>query len=593
MAQNLHAPGPRRAADILALALSAVVVLTTYGIIAGTAKSELGSRTPGEAYYNRLVDGFAQGHLWLDLTPPAGLVNLPNPYDPKANAPFHRQMYEPGRIHDLSYYRGRLYLYFSVVPAVVLFLPFHWLTGAYVSHQEACFIFCGVGFLAGATLIDSIRRHCFPRAGPVAAAMATLCVGLVPLVPVVLQRPDVWEVAITASYAFWMLALLLLWEGLRRPNPSWAILLGTGVTAGLAIGCRPNEFLGAAILLLPLRRCVERDRSKGVAVAALLILPMAVIGAGLLAYNYARFGNVLEFGQKYQLSQEGQAESIVRHFDLGYLWYNFRLYFLEYPGWHSVFPFVRNAPHPPMPAGHGIVENPIAVLTLLPFILCAAAVPWGRRRLDEGPRRSLTEMVGAILVLFVAGAGPVCLYFTTCARYQLEFVPALVLLAAIGFLAIAADSEPGRPLLQGLLGASVCAAAASIALNLLTAVNLRGDADAWHGIILMRSGQYDQAIEWYRRSQRLQSDNIFALLGMADSFEREGKFAEAGIEFQRALVLLPNAPEQHLNYAYCLYRLRRWDEAIAECELALKLKPDFASARNAEAQIRRAQAGGP
>jgi tetratricopeptide (TPR) repeat protein len=593
MAQNLNATGPRRTADILALALSAVVVLTAYGIIACTAESELGSRTAGEAYYNRLVDGFTQGHLWLDLAPPAGLVNLPDPYDPKANAPFHRQMYEPGRIHDLSYYRGRLYLYFSVVPAVVLFLPFHWLTGAYVSHQGACFLFCGVGFLAGAALVDSIRRHCFPRAGPLAAAVATLCVGLVPLVPVVLQRPDVWEVAITASYAFWMLSLLLVWEGLRRPDPSWAVLLGTGMAVGLAIGCRPNEFLGAAILLLPLRRCLGRDRAKGVTVAATLITPLAVIGAGLLAYNYNRFGSIFEFGQRYQLSQEGEAESVVRHFDPGFLWYNFRLYFLEYPGWHPVFPFVRNAPHPPMPAGHGIVENPIGVLTLLPFILCAAAVPWGRRQLEAGPRRSLTEIIGAILVLFLSGAGPVCLYFTTCVRYQLEFVPALVLLAAIGFLAIASASEPGRPLLQALLGAAGCAAVASIAFNLLTAANLRGDADAWHGIILMRSGQYDQAIEWYRRSRRLQSDNVFAQLGMADSLEREGKFTEASIEFQRAIVLLPSSPEQHLNYAYCLYRLNRWNEAIAECEAALKLRPDFTPARNAEAQIRRAQGSAP
>jgi tetratricopeptide (TPR) repeat protein len=592
MAQEVTA-GPRRAAEILALALSAALVLAVYGVIAGTATSELGSRTAGEAYYNRLVDGFTQGHLWLDLAPPAGLVNLPNPYDPKANAPFHGQMYEPGRIHDLSYYRGRLYLYFSVVPAVVLFLPFHGLTGAYVSHQAACWIFCSVGFLAGAALVDSIRRRCFPRAGPGAAAAVTLVVGLVPLVPVVLQRPDVWEVAITASYAFWMLALLLLWQGMRRPEPSWALLLGTGVAAGLAIGCRPNELLGAAILVLPLRRCLGRDRTHGVVPALLLILPLAVIGAGLLTYNYARFGNVWEFGQRYQLSQEGQAESVVRHFDPAYFWYNFRLYFLEYPGWHRVFPFVRNVAQPPMPAGHGLVENPIGALTLLPFILCAAAVPWGRGRLEEAPRRALTGIAGAILVLFVAGAGPVCLYFTTCVRYQLEFVPALVLLAAIGFLAIASAGEPGRPRVQALLGASACAAAASIAFNLLTAVNLRGDADAWHGLLLMRSGRYDQAIEWYRRSRRLQPGNILAQLGLADSFEREGKFAEAGIEFQRAIVLLPNAPEQHLNYAYCLYRLHRWDEAIAECEAALKLKPDLASARNAEAQIRRAQGGGP
>jgi len=134
---GLPAAARRGLADRLAPALAAIVVLAIYGLIAGTAVSELGSRTAGEDYYNRLSDGLARGQTALDLAPPAWLTNLPDPYDPTANAPFQGQKYSPGRVHDLSYYQGRLYLYFSVVPAATLFLPFHWLTGAYLSHQHA------------------------------------------------------------------------------------------------------------------------------------------------------------------------------------------------------------------------------------------------------------------------------------------------------------------------------------------------------------------------------------------------------------------------------------------------------------------------
>ena len=80
--------GSRGLANFLAPALAAIAVLVTYGVIACTADSELGSRTPAEDYYNRLVAGFTKGQLALDLAPPAALARLADPYDPRANAPF-------------------------------------------------------------------------------------------------------------------------------------------------------------------------------------------------------------------------------------------------------------------------------------------------------------------------------------------------------------------------------------------------------------------------------------------------------------------------------------------------------------------------
>ena len=64
--------------DILAPALAAIAVVVIYGLIACTAASELGSRTAAEDYYNRLVAGFVQGRLSLDLAPPAALAQLPD-----------------------------------------------------------------------------------------------------------------------------------------------------------------------------------------------------------------------------------------------------------------------------------------------------------------------------------------------------------------------------------------------------------------------------------------------------------------------------------------------------------------------------------
>jgi hypothetical protein len=47
------------------------------------------------SYYNDLATAFLHGHLSIGAAP-AGLVNLPNPYDPVQNAPYQRFF------HDLT-----------------------------------------------------------------------------------------------------------------------------------------------------------------------------------------------------------------------------------------------------------------------------------------------------------------------------------------------------------------------------------------------------------------------------------------------------------------------------------------------------------
>jgi tetratricopeptide (TPR) repeat protein len=583
--------GSRGLTDILAPALAAIAVVVIYGVIACTAASELGSRTAAEDFYNRLVAGFVKGQLSLDLEPPAALALLPDPYDPRANAPFQGQAYSPGRFHDLSYFHGKFYLYFSVIPAVVLFLPFHVLTGAWLSHQQACFLFASVAFLAGAGLVHSIRRRAFPSAGPAAGFLCTLCVGLVPLVPIVLQRPDVWEVPITAAYAFWMLSLLLLWIYLRHPGQAWLAALGASTTVGLALGCRPDSFLGAALLLWPLGDALGIGRGRkgprNWARAAGLLLPPAVIGCSLLAYNAARYGHLLDFGQNYQLA--GDVERI-RHFRTSFFWYNFHLYFLADPGWQGVFPFVRDLVVPPPPAGYVVVEAPVGVLTLLPFTLCAAAVPFGLRRVPEGERTRVTALARMLLLLFGCGAGIVCLYFAACTRYQLEFVPVLVLLAAIGFLALVAGFRSRPWLRRGLLGAAGCAAAASIAFNLAMTANRRGEVDTARGYGAMQAGRREEAVALYRQAQWLQPASAVASVGLANLFVQEGNFAAAGDALHKAVTALPNSARLHVNYGYCLYKTGRLQEALAECETALRLEPGFPDARKVEQEIRAAPA---
>ena len=110
-------------------------------------------------------------------------------------------------------------------------------------------------------------------------------------------------------------------------------------TYGLAVGARPSLLFGAIILLVPV---VYAWRGLGPKDSGLVaaIIPILLIGLGLMLYNYRRFDNPFEFGAHYQLSGDSRSSS-VRHFSLGYLWFNLRLYFLKSVSWSGHFPFVQ------------------------------------------------------------------------------------------------------------------------------------------------------------------------------------------------------------------------------------------------------------
>ncbi len=94
------------------------LVIGTYLCIARSGVWETMSRNPADEYYNLLVQGFRAGQLSIKMDAPPGLTRLSDPYDPAANARYRAPANRaaPNRLHDLSYYKGKLYLYFGVTP---------------------------------------------------------------------------------------------------------------------------------------------------------------------------------------------------------------------------------------------------------------------------------------------------------------------------------------------------------------------------------------------------------------------------------------------------------------------------------------------
>ncbi len=557
---------------VVAIACAFVAGLLSW--MAAASVTELSGSSAADIHYNLLVEGFQHGHLSLNKQAPPGLARLKDPYDPVAN-----MAYRLGDgLHDMTYYHGKLYLYFGVTPALVLFWPWAALTGHYLYHRYAVLIFCVVGFLAAAAVLHAMWRRYFPEVGMAVVAAGTLALGLATGVPVMLQRAEFWEVAVSCGYAFTMLALAAVWRALHASTDGsrdrW--IGAASLALGLAVGARPSLVFNVAILLIPLAQAWRTTGTAGsrrtfwrlVVVAA---VPLAACAIGLMLYNYLRFHNPFEFGERYQLA--GDRQDTVRHFSLHYLWFNFCVYFLEPVKWGRHFPFVGGIATPPLPAGHFPIEDPFGALTNLPVVWLALAVPLAWRGLQPKGQSALRGFLAAVGVTFLSSATLLCLFYGNCSRYEVEFLPELVFLAVVGILGSerALAGRPGwRATARAAWGALLVF---SIAFNLLNAVAHYATQRRRLGNLYYEEGHIAAAIAQYRTALRFNPDSADTHSDLGNALTEMGRTKEAIAECETALRLEPGNAKAHNNLGNAYLQSGRTDAAIAEYTTALQLVP--------------------
>ena len=126
----------QRLKRLAVLGVVCAVVIGVYAWIGYSCPMDALGSGPRDSDYNLLVRGFRDGQLNLKREAPPGLVNPNNPADVDLSKMFG--------LTDLSYYKGKLYLYFGATPALALFWPCVALTGHYLSASR-----CGGDFFLG------------------------------------------------------------------------------------------------------------------------------------------------------------------------------------------------------------------------------------------------------------------------------------------------------------------------------------------------------------------------------------------------------------------------------------------------------------
>lgn len=423
--------------------------------------------------YGALAHSLLNGRLDLEADPPAELIAMDNPYDATARDAMGLQ----GVLWDHVYYQGRYYVYFGIVPCLLFQLPFEAITGIQNLACAPCMVILGLVFLLSCFgIMGQVIRRWFPAAPTAAYLLCTAALVLGSQLYVLLERPFIYEYAIVCGAALLMLGLWLWLAAAATPVEHGGVLtlrltLGS-LCVALVAGCRPQMEL-FALLALPIfwhrygtqRRLFSR---AGVREAVAFLLPVVLVAAGLMWYNYARFGSPFDFGANYNITGNDMTK---RGFNVVRIGPAIFTSLLDPPRLSGIFPYLSETEVQTNALIHTISERFAGgMLASTPFTwaLLLPVVPLARSSLHRrrGAAAVVYGSVAAMLLITVVD----CQMAGVLYRYLMDYSPVLLLGAALCWLladtALARRAEQGETLAVSLLPvlrmAMVAAAAWSV-----------------------------------------------------------------------------------------------------------------------------------
>lgn len=294
---------------------------------------------PHHKQYQELAEVISQGHSYLDKTPSEGLLNSENPYDT-----IYLQANGIDYLADYAYYDGKYYVYFGIVPELLLYLPCYLITGHHMPNYMAVFLFyCGF-ILAVFALYREICRRWFPHTPFILyliAGILTVCCGNYLFI---ISRPDLYDIPIIAANMFTVAGLWLWIKGkYDKSEKMKKICFFCGsMCMALVAGCRPQMLL-FSILAIPLfwDEVIKKRKlfsKKNVWDTVCICLPYMITAAGIMYYNGARFGSPFDFGATYSLTSNDMTK---RGFNLHQALLGLWHYFARPPVVESDFPFLQ------------------------------------------------------------------------------------------------------------------------------------------------------------------------------------------------------------------------------------------------------------
>lgn len=443
---------------VLLIVIAIFFVITSYVNTYSDSQESMGNDFLGlistnEGVYNKaFVNSIMNGKLYLLSDPTPELAELTDPYDSIARESTEHVRYE----WDTAYYNGHSYIYFGILPLIITFLPYFYITNRYLKVSVVVFAFSMLIFIVLKEILTKILKKYFKEVPfkNVFLFLVTLCSGTLIIYANGISR--VYEVVIIVGLYFVLQGIYFILKSQEKDKDKYLYIFFGSLSLALSVACRPTDLL-ASLLVLPyfislLITNIRNFKNNKKSLFKLIFsigIPYLIVGILLMIYNYVRFDNPFEFGARYQLTVNNMNELGSRIFTIPMVIF---CNFFNIPVFGADFPFILNNNNILNFYGYYYIENMLGGLFLLvPICLFCFYVVKANKKIENKNLKILINsliIVGLIIAIISGMMGG------SNQRYLIDYAWMFILAGILIFSSLynILKSKEAKLILQKILG---------------------------------------------------------------------------------------------------------------------------------------------
>lgn len=252
--------------------------------------------------YELAFDSSMKKIPYLDVPVEEELKDLDNPYDAS-----ERESKNVTYRWDYAYKDGKYYCYFGMAPVYILYYPIYFVSHRIPNYTAASSIIGTIAVIAVILAFMATVKKFVPKTNLLAYLLMIPAVAAASLVYTNMVYTEKYYIACGSALAGMGFAVFFGISAVSGKKRVGRLILFSlsGFSLAVCVGSRPSEAICAAVLL-PMFFGVlfdgKRKLSHRLLEAFVFVLPVILGIAFVLMHNYERFGNIMDFGENYQMT---------------------------------------------------------------------------------------------------------------------------------------------------------------------------------------------------------------------------------------------------------------------------------------------------
>ena len=202
-----------------------------------------------DMYNNGLVESLLNKKIYLLQEPSEAFKELENPYD-FTNRTMEEMYKGKDYVWDSAYYNEKFYVYFGILPVLIMFLPFYMLTGEYLQCATACLVISIIILIFLKEILCKFYKKYFNNIPFKLVVFSLMILYAGSMIFSINGAARFYEVPILAGVCCVLVGIFFVLKSMNKPEKKYRFIFLGCLFMALSVACRPTNVI-SSLLIVP------------------------------------------------------------------------------------------------------------------------------------------------------------------------------------------------------------------------------------------------------------------------------------------------------------------------------------------------------